>query len=76
MKCIETMETLIVVNEIFERSPLSEATKNTHNASEAGLTLSSSEIRKGENLKHLVSNQKGMHHESYLKKKKKKKKKN
>ena len=65
------METLTVVTEIFGRSPSSEAKKNTHNVSEACLTLSSSRTRKGENLKHLVSNQKGMHYESYLKKKKK-----
>jgi len=40
----------MVVTEIFGRSPSSEATKNIHNASEAGLTLSSSGTRKGENL--------------------------
>jgi hypothetical protein len=61
------METLTVVNENFVRSPSSEATKNTHNISEAGLALSSSATGKGENLKHLVSNQKRMHYESYLK---------
>ena len=66
MKCTETKETLIVVTEMFGRSPLSEATKNTHNVSKVGLTLSSSGTGKGENLKHLVYNQKGMHYESYL----------
>lgn len=61
------METLIVVTEIFGRSPSSEATKNTHNVSKVGLTLSSSGTENGEDLKHLASNQKGMHYESYLK---------
>jgi hypothetical protein len=59
MKCSETMETLIVMTEIFGRSPSSETKKNTHNVSEAGLTLSSGGKGKGENLKHKVSNQKG-----------------
>jgi len=42
-------------------------TSNTHNVSKVGMTLSSSGTGKGENLKHLASNQKGMHYESSLK---------
>jgi hypothetical protein len=61
MEGTETMETLIVMTEIFGRSPSSEATKNTHNVSKVGLALSSRGTGKGENLKHLLSNQKGMH---------------
>ena len=41
--------------------------KNTHNFSDAGLTLSSGGTVEGENLIHVVSNQMGMHYESYLK---------